>query len=280
VVISCTVTATTTLGAKAALTYSASAPYTFAPKVLNLIFDDIVLGWASKLVLGKSLAFQQSFLAAPYYTVSLKVSDRFIAAMGSELYSAATVAYLALSLDLYAANITTPQVLPSGSAGFSVLFFVVAPLRSFDNQFLPSYTTTVSILTSTSDPLQFKLASGARVPLYLPSDSAPPSVFVPAAALLVLANAELASTLPLTSSQTQAATASLAARLNTASKGAIAVTDILSATFAVRSSCTVLFALIISCGFTDCACISSPIVRIELCARHADPRTRCGPSHI
>ncbi len=77
----------------------------FIPGLLQALFGEIVQGWAQELVVIESLnALKVLVTNRDAFVVSLTASNRFVNAMGSQLFAASTTDYIA---SLFAPNITS-----------------------------------------------------------------------------------------------------------------------------------------------------------------------------
>lgn len=95
-IIGCSVSANITVAKKALLTSSTTAPYRTTPAVMLALFGDTVSQWFTQLIATQTAQRVASTLdAASFFTVDLQISQRFIDAMGSNLYTTATAAFLA-----------------------------------------------------------------------------------------------------------------------------------------------------------------------------------------
>jgi hypothetical protein len=97
--ITCTVNATIESGKKTLLTTRTTAPFTFSSGVLTALFGDAVSTIVQTQTNIETAATIKSSLSSTIIPVGLQVSQRFVDAMGSDIFLPATLASLASAIN-------------------------------------------------------------------------------------------------------------------------------------------------------------------------------------
>jgi hypothetical protein len=110
VALGCNVNANTTFAKKGEFTAKQFDPYSFKTGILNVLFNDLVLGWAAEEIAAANEAAIKSALAGKWFTVSVEIPTTFVTTMDSELSSSATREFIAAMFGVPPANLLSMSV--------------------------------------------------------------------------------------------------------------------------------------------------------------------------
>ena len=96
--IDCSMTAQIAASALSGFTTATSPPYHFANGVLLLLFGSTVGNWFSELIASELAAVAMSEASTGFFAVSVSVSDRFVAGLGTPLPTALIAESIALAV--------------------------------------------------------------------------------------------------------------------------------------------------------------------------------------